>query len=249
MNSPLVWSVCRRYRPSLQAARKAGGSLQEVDLVQEATIGLIRAAELFDPTLGYRFSTYATRWIQSAAINSLRRNRIIRLPEEVQINYVKMQKLNEEAAAGDSRALDDREMAAELGVTEERMRLVQRAGRLHVQSYDAVVANVDGQVTLLDQIGSDLGEDACWAETNDGAAQIYLRRDLEKLLTQVLLPREQLVLRLRYGLDGGGHRSVRDVAELMNLNRNTVTGLCKLAFQKVRAVPGAESLLECLTEA
>ena len=66
---------------------------------------------------------------------------------------------------------------------------------------------------------------------------------------QVLLPREQLVLRLRYGLDGGGHRSVRDVAELMNLNRNTVTGLCKLAFQKVRAVPGAESLLECLTEA
>ena len=65
-----------------------------------------------------------------------------------------MQKLNEEAAAGDSRALDDREMAAELGVTEERMRLVQRAGRLHVQSYDAVVANVDGQVNQRQKIAT-----------------------------------------------------------------------------------------------
>jgi RNA polymerase sigma factor (sigma-70 family) len=97
MNAPLVLSVASKYTKYVLAT---GGVLQPADLMQEATIGLIRAAEKFNPQLGHRFSTYATTWIRALALASLKRNRVIALPDGVQLLYRKMVKLQHDADAG-----------------------------------------------------------------------------------------------------------------------------------------------------
>mmetsp|Transcript_24704 Transcript_24704/g.66591 ORF Transcript_24704/g.66591 Transcript_24704/m.66591 type:complete len:627 (+) Transcript_24704:167-2047(+) len=164
MNSGLVRSICRKYTYALTEA-----GFQESDLVQEGTMGLIRAAEKFDTTRGNRFSTYASTWIRATVLNYLKRTRIIHVPEEVQwlgnkIRAIEKASLNEEGVP----TISEEQIAERLTVTVKKVRAAKKALGSQVMSYDAQATE---DKTYLDRMGSDQAE-----LLNDQVSQVRDRR-------------------------------------------------------------------------
>lgn len=212
-NLRLVVSICKRYQ-----SMAAQAQIEMLDLIQAGSLGLIRAVEGFDPSRGYKFSTYGYWWIrQSVSRHIKERGQAIRVPPEI----TNLARRAQEQRAIDSGPRSMERTAARLGLTEQRLEEVLRIHHIsHMVSLDQVcAASHDGDQTLLDLIRGDDGPVA--EETYD-----WLHRHLRELK-----PEERRVLELRF--NGERDYSFAQVAALLGLKKSQAQWLEKHALRKL----------------
>jgi len=244
-NMGLVHAVVRsQYGPW---ARQRGISVEE--LVQEGSLGLIRAAELFDPSRGLRFSTYATIWIKGVLSNS-KVDEIITLPAREKTKWNKIRKasadmLREHGNVGQYRP-KAKEVAMRTGLKTEEVesltRKMQKAQNLLSLDYQYETHGRSG----TDSSKGDLHNDRALHADSDLVERLQLRADVIAVLARNLDPREARLMRLRYGLKDGISRSLTECAEAMGVSHETARRLSLQCLKKLREADDADSLQEYL---
>jgi len=244
-NMGLVHAVVNK---SYGHVRKATGLIKD-ELIQEGCVGLLRAAELFDPSRGLRFSTYATIWIKGHLQNSHITDGSITLPQREKSKWNKIVKAHEELTKL-SRSNSEptvEEIAhhlnmdvAEVLATKRKMSQAQRIMSLDYEYAAQTRSGTDGGTT------KPLENDRAMQEDADLAERTQMHADVVAALVQNLDAREARLMRLRYGLADGKTRSLKECAEAMGLGETRVQQLANQCLKKLRKASEMESLEEYL---